>query len=577
MPYLLIRKGANPGKRFPLAKNRIVLGREKDCDIVLVPTDATRGKQKDAISRKHAIISRENDDYFLEDGNGAGKPSHNGTFVNDAPVPPSQRVRLKTGDTIRICDFQLEFYDVAPEPDSGSINASVDHDSSLYLTQPEDKLKLLLKITNRLSNTLELDALLPEVVDNLLQIFKQADRGFLILREKTSGKLVCGAFQVRKPEGEEPFAYSESIVTQCLQKRKGLLSNDVPGDYPGANSVTGLALRSVMCAPLCTHEGEPFGVLQLDSHDPRRKFTEEDLNLLMGVATQASIALTNAQFHHDALERERQKREEELERERRKQEEALAKEREATERERVKRDLVLASQIVKAFLPERFPEIPGYEFFARCESALEVGGDYYDLVPLPGGRLGILVGDVAGKGVSAALVMARFSAEARACLQTEPKLEAAVRQLNTLMQPLSFTDRFVTLAALLLDPATHTLTVVNAGHPPPLVVQRDGAVAEATPRDVVGLPLGVMDNYDYQPHQLVLQPGETLVMFSDGVPDAMDVQDKEFGPERLCDILARNRVPPAKLGECVMGAVATHAAGRSQQHDDITLLCFGRL
>ncbi len=549
MPYLLIRKGANQGVRIPLTAGTTVLGREKDCDIVLVPTDATRGKQKDAVSRKHAIIARHLDDYYLEDGNGRGKPSHNGTALNDAPVAFPGRVKLKNGDVIKICDFLFAFYDVTPDPDSSArIETARDHDSSLYLTQPAEKLKLLLEITNRLSNILELDTLLPQVVEQLLQIFKQADRGFLIMVDAATGELVRRGFKARSQEDEAHGGFSSSIVKQCLDTRKGLISNDVPAEFPNVHSVAGLALRSVMCAPLCLREGKTFGVLQLDSHDPRRYFTEEDLNLLMGVATQASIALMNAQYHREALERERHKR-----------------------------DLALAREVVKNFLPERLPEIPGYEFYARCESAQEVGGDYYDLVPLSGNQLAILVGDVAGKGVAAALVMARFSAEARSCLQTGTPLAAAVRRLNTLMQPLSFTDRFVTLAALLLDPAAHTVTLVNAGHPLPLLLRRaTGGVEEAIPRDIVGPPLGVIEDCDYPAHQLTLHPGDSMVLFSDGVPDAMDVNEDPFGTPRLHGVLEDAKVSPYKLGERVLGAVAKHAAGRSQ-HDDITLVCFGRL
>jgi serine phosphatase RsbU (regulator of sigma subunit) len=364
-----------------------------------------------------------------------------------------------------------------------------------------------------------------------------------------SGELVLRAFKPRRAEDSVHKGFSSSIVRECLKLKEGRHSNNVPVDYSGSDSVAGLALQSVICAPLTSDDGEAFGVLQLDSRDPRREFTKEDLSLLEGVAAQASIALSNAQFHQDALEREA-----------------------------YEQNLKLARLVVKSFLPEHLPEVPGYEFFASYESAQAVGGDYYDLLPLPGQRQAILVGDVAGKGVPAALVMARFSAEARAWLRTNTDLAAAVGQLNTLMAPLAFTGRFVTLAALILDPATHTLALVNAGHFSPIVLrQATGAVEEVAPPKTAGPLLGVFEGYQYQPLQVALQPGDTVVLYTDGITDAMDVERREFTKEGLLGLLKGARgAAPRKLAEEILHAVRKHAAG-CRQHDDITLVCFGRL
>jgi phosphoserine phosphatase RsbU/P len=228
--------------------------------------------------------------------------------------------------------------------------------------------------------------------------------------------------------------------------------------------------------------------------------------------------------------------------------------------------------VVQSFLPACLPQLPRYEFFACNESAREVGGDYYDFLPLPGNRLGILVGDVAGKGVAAALVMARFSAEARACLRTEPDLAAAVCQLNTLMQSINLTDRFVTLAALMLDLATHTVTVVNAGHPSPLLRRANGAVEDIVSKADSGPPIGVMEAYPYIARQVVLKPGDVLVLFSDGVTDSLDAQRRFLGMQGLRKLLGSE--PPHALGTRIVQAVKAHAAG-CDQYDDITLVCFG--
>jgi serine phosphatase RsbU (regulator of sigma subunit) len=518
------------------------------------PTIQGNRRHKDTVSRKHAVITREQEKYYIEDGDGKGKKSRNGTAVNDQPVPYPARVLLRNGDVVKICDFWFLFRDGSPEakddkqaiPDSdSSIEGSVSHDSSsFFLTQPAEKLKLLLEITNRLTNTLDLDLLLPQVVEGLLQIFKQAERGFLIMVEEGTGEFVLRSCKTQKPNEERPTKFSTSIVRESLKKVSGLRSNTVPDEFSESESVAGLALRSVMCAPLWSSEGQAFGVLQLDNRDPKRKFDQDDLNLLMAVASQASIALTNARFHRAAL--------------------AL-------------RDLEVARQVVKAFLPSQLPEIPGYEFYAFSEPAQAVGGDYYDLIPMPGNRLGILVGDVAGKGVAAALIMARLSAEARTCLLTEPDLITAVRRLNAMTQALSVAGRFVTLAALVLDPQTHTLTAVSAGHPSPLL-RREGfkELQEIVPNADAGALLGVMPDYPYEARKVVLQPGDSVVVYTDGVTDATNAQGKRFGNTAFRRaVLAASRVTPPALGQHILQAVQEFAA-RSEQADDITLVCFGR-
>jgi serine phosphatase RsbU (regulator of sigma subunit)/pSer/pThr/pTyr-binding forkhead associated (FHA) protein len=546
MSYLLMLKGPNPGERFELDRDKTILGREHPgCHILLkVPDDTTA---KPFVSRKHALITQTTEGkYFIEDGDGSGKPSRNRTLVNGERLPFPGRRRLRNDDVITICDFVLLFHD-SSDTDPSSINGAISHDSSsIYLAQPAEQLQRLLELTNRLSSTLDLDQLTSHVVDALLALFKQADRAFLILVHEQSGALVSRNRKVRKQDDENPAAFSTKLVELCLKGVRGILSND-PGKDIESESILGLALRSVMCAPLWTQDNKAFGVLLLDTQNDRKPFTQEDLNLLMGVASQASIALTNARLHREALAQER-----------------------------TNRDLALAREVVTSFLPARMPSITGYDFFACYEPAREVGGDYYDFIDLAAQRLGILVGDVAGKGIPAALVMARFSAEARASLRTEAELAAAVCQLNKVMLPLAAADRFVSLAALMLEPATDTLTVVNAGHPSPLVVRgATGAVEPAIARAQSGPLLGVVDDYAFTAQQLVLEPGDRVVVFSDGVIDAMNVDDRAFGLPALRSVLQHRDTAPKAIGERILRAIAKHAAGCSQ-HDDLTLVCFGR-
>jgi phosphoserine phosphatase RsbU/P len=245
-------------------------------------------------------------------------------------------------------------------------------------------------------------------------------------------------------------------------------------------------------------------------------------------------------------------------------------------RERLKLDLELARGVQRGFLPRQLPEVPGYEFFAHYESAYEVGGDYYDFVPLPRERVAVVLGDVAGKGVVAALLMAKLSADARYCMLTEPDPAAAVTRLNSLVCQSGIADRFVTLVAAVLDPRNHRVTLVNAGHPPPLIYHRaTGAVGEAIANDVAGLPLGVVDGLEYASCQVSLEPGDCILAFTDGVTEAMDVQNVPLQMKGLLAAVQGGAYSPRELGERVVSVVKQFAVGRGQL-DDIALAGFGR-
>ena len=245
-------------------------------------------------------------------------------------------------------------------------------------------------------------------------------------------------------------------------------------------------------------------------------------------------------------------------------------------RERLKLDLELARAVQRGFLPLRLLEVPGYEFFAHYESAYEIGGDYYDFILLPGQRVAILLGDVAGKGVVAALLMAKLSANAKFCMLTEPDPATAITKLNAAIIHSGIADRFVTLVAAVLDPGRHAVTLVNAGHPPPLIYHRDTRTAEeAIGNELAGLPLGVLDGYEYAACQIELAPGDSILAFTDGVTEATDVQDRQLQTKGLYAAVQGGAYSTRELGEQVVKVVKQFANGRSQ-FDDIALVGFGR-
>ncbi|MFL5327981.1 MAG: PP2C family protein-serine/threonine phosphatase [Gemmataceae bacterium] len=245
-------------------------------------------------------------------------------------------------------------------------------------------------------------------------------------------------------------------------------------------------------------------------------------------------------------------------------------------RERLKLDLELARAVQRGFLPSGLPKIPGYEFFTYYESAYEIGGDYYDFVPLSRGRLAILLGDVAGKGVVAALLMAKLSADARSCMLAETDPALALSRLNSLTIQSGLGDRFVTLIAAVLDPLSHTVTLVNAGHPSPLIYCRaTRTVRDAISNELAGLPLGVRDGLPYVSCEVSLEPGDNFLAFTDGVTEAIDARGIPFQTKGVSAAMQREAASPRELGEQVVRAVKQFANARPQL-DDIALVGFGR-
>ncbi len=367
MASLLVNQGDLQGQTIPLDKDTLIFGRLHDpleCDVVI-------SKDK-AVSRKHMRITRSKDgNVFVED-----LRSHNKTFLNGHRLAENVPTLLQHNDRIRVCDFEASYIG---DTDS-TIEASLASDSDHHLeTQPAAKLAVLLEITAKLSKTLQLDMQLPAVADGLLRIFTQADRCFIIQVDEESRVLVPKVIRTRIHVNESREGFSRGIVFQGLTGPKLIREGDNPS--AGSSSVNAFHIRSVLVGPLLTAEGLPFGVIQVDTQDSSKRFTEDDLRLLSGVCFQVGVAMENARMHTLLISQER-----------------------------VKNELEMAAEVQRNFLPQDLPQLPGYEFYAFYQAAREVGGDYYDFIPLPDQRLGVTLGDVAGKGMPAALLMARLSA-----------------------------------------------------------------------------------------------------------------------------------------------------------------------
>lgn len=254
--------------------------------------------------------------------------------------------------------------------------------------------------------------------------------------------------------------------------------------------------------------------------------------------------------------------------ERRNRELEHAVKREVAGRELQEQDLERAREIQQALLPKEIPQVPAFEVVAAWEPARVVGGDYYDVIRLSGTKLGICIADVVGKGVSAALLMANVQATVRAYASEQASPSCLCRRVNEILCSNMAADKFVTLFYGILDAEAHTLRYTTAGHLPPLLVRRDGnheSLCEG------GAVLGVFRDWSFQEGLVQLGPGDRVVLFTDGITEAMRPDGEEFGEARVLRVAADgDACPPAEVKERLLTAVNQFC--NSELHDDATLL-----
>jgi serine phosphatase RsbU (regulator of sigma subunit)/pSer/pThr/pTyr-binding forkhead associated (FHA) protein len=528
-----------------------VVGRHPDCHLVI---DAA------SISRKHAAVTYDGNDFFIRDLH-----ARNFTYLNgvklDPDAPPQ---KLKDEDRVGFCDLEFVFRAVdAPTPNAGIlfVDDDVETSNSTIMSKvgvssgygplqlqasPEAKLNALLEINRSLGRALALDEVLPQVLNSLFKIFVQADRGFIALRN-ADGTLVPRWTRAWREDEAETIRVSRTIVNKVLETQEGILSADVMMDeeFNKAQSIADFRIRSMMCAPLIDSQGNSMGILQIDTVKQSKRFQQEDLEVLLAVASQAGIAIDNAQMHELAL------------------------------RQRgIERDLELANEVQQGFLPDQRPDVAGYEFFDFYRPAYQVGGDYFDYLPLPDGRLGVIVADVVGHGVAAALLMAKLSAEARYCLASGRQADQAINMLNERLCRLHM-DRFVTAVLVILDPESHEVSVANAGHMAPILRTKVGAISEPGSAEA-GLPLGIMEGLGYVETKVRLAPGDSLTLYTDGLNEAANEAGELYTIKRIHQCVESVSGSPQVLGQSVMDSVSEFV-GQAAQGDDMCLVSFGRL
>ncbi len=521
-------------------------------------------------SGKHAVIHAEGGEFFLEDIG-----SRNGTYVNQQRI--NGRVKLRHNDMIRFGDAQARFLDptsAAPTPSAAGaapsrvakpdlITGQIDIRDETEATitgevlgrgrfggldvNPQAKLKAVLEISNSLAGTIDLGALLPKILDTLFNIFKYADRGCILLKDERTGEMVPRAMRHRRKDQDATVRLSRTILNKVLKDKAGILSADASTDeaFSGSQSIADLKIRSMMCVPLLGLDGEPLGVVSIDSQNPLGQFTSDDLELLMAVAGQAALAYENSRLAQSYAEKMKQDAE-----------------------------LEIARNVQRNLLPTELPKVDGYQFYASYDAAKAVGGDMYDFFVLPEGKICLSFGDVAGKGVPGALIMSRMSSCVQSTIRHVHDVVEAIQAINNHMSDGKIEGKFVTFILAIVDTRNHTVTLANAGHASPIIRRANGTLEQFN-QDIAGPAIGMMEDYPYESETRTLEPGDMVVITTDGVEEAMNVNGDLYTTERVMEVIKNGPPEAEKLGKLLLEDVRRHAAGRSQS-DDITIMTFGR-
>ena len=544
MARLVFNSGPNQGRVYELGE-RSVLGRSADAQIYISDL---------SVSREHACVVRTEDGFVVEDlGSG------NGTYVNDTRVIHHQ---LRSGDTLKIGDCQLSYLAEGEEPQRWVSMATVvaEQEEELvhgglatplgpfelpkdltvdsmrdHLLRSNRMLEALLAVANAMGSVLDPSRLFTKILDYLFDLFSDADHGFVLLLDE-QGQVVPAAIRRREGDGfSGSLSVDQAVVSQVLEEGTGKLSR-----VDGFPSVARKG-ASAMSAPLVV-QGKTIGVLHIEGREKGTPFTNEDLALLSGVALQAGVAYHNA-FMHQRLLRQ----------------------------QRLEQDLRFARQVQRSFLPTDVPALAGYRFGRSYNPVFQVGGDFYDFIPLPDERVGVLIADVSGKGVSAALLMARLTSDLRYYAISEQNPADVLARSNTALINRLQDNMFATVLYMVLDLNQHKITLSNGGHIPPLLRRADGEVQELD--EATNLPLGVLPEAIYEEMSVELAPEDSLLLCTDGVVEARSKTGDEYGFDRLARTMAGAK--PEKLLDTVLKEVRRFTRS-APQYDDVTMVYFRR-
>lgn len=567
MPRLTIQTGDEKGRVFVIRGSRASMGRGVNNDLQIVDR---------RMSRNHAEVFDKDGAWYARD-----LGSKNGTLVNGAAI--TLPVRIHSGDRVTVGETDVLFEDdsasavhasgralAAPLPtpasDSNATVVFVD-DQQLGLTRGEvragvsatpipveavgtalgdtsRRLEIIYQVTEAIRSVFEIDDLLDAIMDIVMEVFRP-DSAYLLVRDGQTGEIRPEVVKTSGDDGSE-VRISRSIVNRCLDEGVGLLVGDAAMDkrFSEAESIILHRIRTAMAAPLL-HKSEPLGVVYVDTRQRTTPYTREELELLAGITSQAALAIVNARLHSQIVEQHK-----------------------------LAREMEIARTIQMNLLPKVYPDMRGFEVSAMSLPAKDVGGDYYDFTELPDGRLGIAIADVSGKGVPAAILTAttRSYVQAEGERPDQSPARAAAR-INRMVHRDVTNDMYVTMVLMHLDRDTGAFDYVNCGHCHPTLLRVDGSTDSL---DKGGLFLGIMEDSEYESGSLRMEPGDVLLLMTDGVSDILDPKGRPFTEERVLELLRENAPRTAEeIRNAIYDACVAHRAD-ADQFDDFTLIVLKR-
>ena len=557
MVHLYIYPKTEEPFSFVLDGGEVSLGRSPDNDLKL---------PDQFCSNRHALIVGTLDGYAVRD-----QGSKNGVFVNGVKI--LAETTLHKGDEILLGSTRIVFDEQLPtkvemvEGPAGPANYNTmiqvrdilkrpppDTKASPAQTPAADLERLrreqkILFVLNEVSQALiyhfPLDKLLDHIMDLIIQNIPM-DRGVLMLKEGEPFQLVPKVVRIVDPGmRNQNIQVSRTILNTALAKNSSILLSDIQSDsfFKEQASVVRSNVRSAMCVPMWNNE-EIVGIVYTDRASIANPFTEDDLKLLTLLSNVAAVKIENARLFEQSLEKCR-----------------------------MEREMAVAAQIQRNFLPREEPRLEGYEICGGNRGCYQIGGDYYDFIPLEDGRLGVAIADVSGCGVGPSLLMASLRASLHAELGTPKGVTALASRLNAFVHKSSESHTFITFFFGILDPAAGEMTYVNAGHNPPILLEAGGGVRRL---DSTGFCLGMFSGVDYGSDSVRLAPGDLLCLFTDGITEGRKADREDFGEDRLLALLRGNvghdaRVVMAKIFEEVREFTAC-----ADPTDDMTLVLVRR-
>jgi len=553
MRELIIHTPDGRIRPVPLQADRIMLGRSSTNELCYAD-DA-------GLSRQHLAIERAGDQWTLRD-----LGSKNGTLLNGNRIASPQT--LRPGDRITAGHLTIEYREAgtatpaAPAPVSANtvifvegadtgVPAGTTQATSLAgilaggpdqikaeVIDPDRYMRALVRAGTQLNEHQSLDQLFQLIMELAIETVGAA-RGVLMTLE--GEELV-----VRASRGQG-FHISTRVRDVVMKEKQSLLIGDVFSDraFMDRMSIVEQQIRSILAVPLQTEE-RVTGLIYLDSPHFVHPFTREDLSLLTVMANVAATRIEHARLT-------------EVEQ----AEKMLA------------RDLGQAAEIQQKLLPTSAPDVPGLDLAGFNLPCRTVGGDYYDYLPSADGRVALLVADVSGKGMPAALLMSSLQARAQILFDPPDNLAARVTKLNRAICQNCPGNRFITFFIGVIDPVTGEMTYCNAGHNPPVLVRSDGSVEHL---EGGGMILGIFPAAVFEEQSCRLNEGDVVALFSDGVTEATQPGlDDEFGEDRLAQIVGEQRTQSAQaMLDCVNERLVQWIGG-APQADDITLVVAKRV